>query len=243
MTAHGSRLSPNPRLPRHAEAPARDVGLGRPPWPPECLIIVPHSARLAGGAKLRGGPVLRWTSFRTNHTPFAARAVDVRVNEFVESRVPSPLSHLSKVERYERHVAADVCNPRILFSSNEHPCLVGLSRPAHCWTVVTTRTVHAVRAMPVGSSSRSGRFVPRRRAPNRTGGIPSPDDEDVRARRPSHRRAEARFVDPRVTGASDADEPGHLPSTSSREGIGRPDGLATARGVTRYSSRRALARR
>jgi hypothetical protein len=30
----------------------------------------------------------------------------------------------------------------------------------------------------------------------------------------------ARFVGPRVTGASNADEPGHLPSTGSREGIG-----------------------
>lgn len=53
----------------------------------------------------------------------------------------------------------------------------------------------------------------------------------------------ARFVGPRVTGASNADEPEHLPSTSSREGIGRFDGLATVSCVTRCSSRRAVARR
>lgn len=175
---------------------------------------------------------------------------DMSISTFASTRPPRPASlapirpHLAMGRRDERHVVADGCNPRIQFSKEQAPVP---RAAAACDALLRPCSEPGGSRHPAhvgGSLTRAvGVFVPPARAENRTDGVPSPKKRISSREAPRPPLDQARFAGPRVTGASNADEPGHLPSTSSREGIGRFDGLATISCVTRCPSRQALARR
>jgi hypothetical protein len=204
--------------------------------------IVPRFTRLVGGAKFVNGSVLRWI-VPARATPPSRRSRPTFAS--TSSSIPAPLARCPTCAgRAGREACRSQClQPTCSIFKQRAPVPRGAAPPDPIAGERddpdgSRRPSHAGGSRPLDR----GVFFPDRQSESEPAASRRPDTaSSARSDRPS--RSQARIVDPRVTGAFDADEPGHLPSTSSHEGIGRFDGLATAEGVTRCSSRRALARR